>query len=139
MRRAAALDGAHPSPVSPRRPQPVSDAELLRALERGQSLAQIAQTHGVSEREVQSRLRQLRRSLEAPVAPRAEETVAPLDGIAELHRNHAILDQLRDACLRLLEAEDGQGLDVGPHDYDIQVLVARKGGPPVRRSLNELL
>lgn len=139
MRRAAALNGAHPSPVSPCRPQPVSDSELLQALERGQSLARIAQERGVTERELQSRLRQLRCRLEAPAATPAEETVPRFDGIAELRRNHAILEQLRAACLRLLATEDGQGLDVGPHDYDIQVLVARKGVPPVRRSLNDLL
>src|SRR5262249_54563608 len=98
MRRAAALNGAHPSAVS--------DAAIPQALERGQSLAQIAQAPGVTERQVQPRLQQLRRILEVPAATQAEVTVAPFDGIAELHKNHAILDQLRAACLRLLEAED---------------------------------
>jgi hypothetical protein len=118
---------------------PISDAELLHALERGRSLAQIAKEQGVTEPDVQSRLGQIRRGLAVPAAAPAGEAAGPFDGIAEVHKNHAVLDQLREACLRLLAAEDGESLDVGPHDYDLQVLVARKGAPPVRRSLNDLL
>src|SRR5436190_12527222 len=118
----------------------ISDLELLYAIEHGRSLAQIAQEYDATPGAVRWRLRQLRGNLPAPAARRAEETVAAtFDCIAELHKNHAILDQLREACLQLLEAEGGQGLDVGPHDYDIHVVVTRKGAPPVRRPLKELL
>src|SRR5205807_117572 len=42
------------------------------------------------------------------------------------------------SCERQLRGEDGQ-IDVGPHDYDMEVLVSIGGRPPVRRPLREVL
>jgi hypothetical protein len=123
-----------------RRKLTLSDPELLLALEQGQSTLDVARAHSVPHQAVQWRLKHLRENLPAPAARRAEETVGKtLDAIQELLSNVATLHQLKEACERLLQSEDAAALGVGPHDYDIQVLVCRKGAPPIRRPLNELL
>jgi hypothetical protein len=57
--------------------------------------------------------------------------------VEEMRRNFDHLTALRDACLRLLASPDGAGLDVGAHDFDLEVVVSTGGGRPVRRSLRE--
>jgi transposase-like protein len=124
-----------------RRKLTVSDPELLLALERGSTPSEIAERHGVSDDAVRWRIRQLRRNLPAPAAARAEEVVSQTLGAFEaLNANVATLYALKDACLRLLEhPEDAEALDVGPHDYDLEVITTSGGGPPVRRPLRDLL
>lgn len=122
-----------------RRTLTLGDYEILDLIADGLTPTQIARQHGCSAEAVRWRIRQLKKNLPAPAARRADETLEhTLNAIAELNRNHAILAQLRDACLRLLEDENGR-LDVGPHDYDLTILVSIAGGPPHRKPLSDIL
>jgi hypothetical protein len=117
----------------------LSDYDLLAELAQGKSQAQIAQEQDVSPQCVSDRLKRLQENLPAPAARRAEETVArTLDCIAELHASVAALHAIKASCERQLAGEDGQ-LDVGPRDYDLEVLVSTGGRPPVRRPLRDVL
>jgi hypothetical protein len=60
-----------------------------------------------------------------------------LNVIEELRRNFNHLAAVRDACLRLLASPEGEALDVGPHDFDLDVVVATGSGRPTRRPLRE--
>jgi hypothetical protein len=116
------------------------DHELLDRLEQGETPAEIAKEFRCTAEAVRNRARVCRENLCAPAARRAEEVVAStLDAFALLGENLDTLRQLKQAAERLLQNPDGPGFDVGPHDYDLEVITAAGGGPPVRRPLREIL
>jgi len=130
----------------------ISDAEILERLAAGEGIAAIARSQGVTPGAIRERLRQLRERLPAVPPARAPggEARSPtplrwvpgeartLNAVEELQRNFDHLAALRDACLRLLASPDG-GLDVGPHDFDLDVVVTSSAGRPVRRPLREFV
>ena len=59
------------------------------------------------------------------------------NAVQELHRNFDHLTAVRDACLRLLARPEGDGLDLGPHDFDLDVVVSTGTGRPTRRPLTD--
>jgi hypothetical protein len=73
------------------------------------------------------------------IDPRNSETTGAetLNVVEELRRNFHYLTAVRDACLRLLASPEGETLDVGPHDFDLDVVVATGSGRPTRRPLRE--
>lgn len=117
------------------------DHELLLLLESGKTRAAIARKFGVTPECVSWRLKQLRENLPAPAARRAEETVHhTLDAVAALTDNHAVLVKLKEACERILVSpDDPDAYDVGPHDYDLEVVTIGSGGTPVRKKLRDIL
>src|SRR4051812_43245282 len=117
----------------------LSDYELLLALERGETTSTIAQAYDCTPEAVRERLRRLRANLPAPAARRAEETVAhTLDAMAALEDNFAVLGSLKRACLKQLEGASGE-LDLGPHDYDLEVTVLTEQGVPLKKTVRALL
>ncbi len=117
----------------------LTDDELLEKKQSGQSIAAIARHAGIRPQAVTERLQRLAANLPAPAARRAEETVChTMTAWEALEQNQAILRELRDACLKQLEGEDGV-IDVGPHDFDVEVLISRGGAPPQRVPLKSLL
>jgi hypothetical protein len=117
----------------------LSDAELLDQLAKKSPTA-VARENGVGESSVRWRVKQIRQNLPAPAARRSEEIVGrTLDALAIIQDNLRILGALKRATLRLLEHPTLAGeLDLGPHDYDLEVMVADGMGPPVKRRLNEI-
>src|SRR5229473_4009151 len=117
----------------------LTDTDILRRLEQGDSQQEIADAAGVRREAIRQRLKTIRENLPAPAARRAEETVSlTLSAIDELRRNYATLAAVRDACLALLAADDGS-LWLGAHDYDLEVMVSTLGQPPHREKLTTLL
>jgi hypothetical protein len=120
---------------------PLSGPELLRALEKGETPASLAEAHSVSAQCVRWHVRQLQRFAAAPAARRADELVShTLGAFAEIAENLRCLRLLRVACLdQLQHPYDPAALDVGPHDYDLEATVSGgPGEPPLRRSIHEL-
>jgi hypothetical protein len=118
----------------------LSDHELLLALEQGETTGSIAQRCQCTAEAVRDRLRRLRENLPAPAARRAEETVAhTLDAMAALEDNFAVLGALKRACLKQLAADEEGELDIGPHDYDLEVTVVTRGGVPLKKPVRALL
>jgi hypothetical protein len=66
-------------------------------------------------------------------------TILGINVVEEMRQNLDHLVALRGACLRLLASPDGAGLDVGPHDFDLEVVVSTGAGGPVCRPLREFL
>jgi hypothetical protein len=118
----------------------LSDVEILLALESGETTGTIAEQYGVTPEAVRDRLRRVRENLPAPAARRAEETVShTLDAMAALEDNFAVLGALKRACLKQLGGTEEGELDVGPHDYDLEVTVLTEEGVPLKKTVRALL
>jgi len=107
-------------------PNEITDAEILQRLEAGEGLAAIAFSRRLATAVLQGRLRRLRERLPGPLNP-----------VEELRRNFDHLAAVRDGCLHLLASPEGAGLDLGPHDFDLEVTVSTGTGRPTRRRLTD--
>lgn len=117
----------------------LSDYQILDLISQGWGFTKIANAHHVSAEAVRWRVGQIKKNIAAPAARRASEVVDHAHSAMEaLSRSITVLNALREACLAQLEGQDGN-IDIGPHDFDCEVVVSLNGAPPQRRSLSSLL